>query len=136
MYIHITNGIYKYYAIYSTIAFIEECLSNIICSIYIDYGALISIHICVGVVSIKEEDPNRNRKKPLGETNHFCPIALNKSNILFPGNPEIAVKYKDKVYYFSTNEARDEFLESPETFLPTDKPFQVQYQCFVIFHGL
>lgn len=66
----------------------------------------------------QEEDPNRNRKKPLGDTNHFCPVALKESGILYPGNPEIAARYREKVYYLSTVEAREKFLTNPQDFLP------------------
>ena len=73
----------------------------------------------------QEEDPNRNKKKPLGDTNHYCPVALKETNVLYPGNPEVASKYREKIYYFSSNEARDKFLSSPEDFLPTNGPPKV-----------
>lgn len=66
----------------------------------------------------QEEDPNRSRKKPLGDTNHYCPVSLKENNVLFPGNPETAAKYREKVYYFATTEAREKFLANPDEFLP------------------
>jgi len=44
---------------------------------------------------------------------------------LFPGNPEAAVRYREKVYYLSSQEAREKFLANPEEFLPHGKPFDV-----------
>ena len=74
----------------------------------------------------QEEDPNRSRKKPLGETNFFCPVALKETGILFPGNPEIAARYREKVFYMSSNEARDKFIANPQSYLPKDKPLEVR----------
>jgi YHS domain-containing protein len=88
-----------------------------------------STYVCILAFYIKicfqEEDPNRNKKKPLGDTNHFCPVALKDNFVLYPGNPEIASKYREKVYYFSTNEARDKFIVNPTEFLPKHKPLDV-----------
>ena len=70
-------------------------------------------------------DPNRAVKKQLGDTNFYCPVALKERGVLWPGNPEIASKFREKTYYLSTPEARDEFLENPTKFLPKDQPFTV-----------
>jgi adenylate/nucleoside-diphosphate kinase len=48
------------------------------------------------------------------DTNWFCPVALKENFVLYPGNPEVASKYREKTYYFSTNEARDKFLANPD----------------------
>jgi adenylate/nucleoside-diphosphate kinase len=45
--------------------------------------------------------------------------------VIYPSNPEVASKYREKTYYFSTKEARDKFLANPEEFLPKDKPLEV-----------
>ena len=73
----------------------------------------------------QEEDPNRNKKKPLGDTNHYCPVALKETNVLYPGNPEVAAKYREKVYYLSSTEAREKFLVDPEDFLPKNSSAKV-----------
>ncbi|KAK7500075.1 hypothetical protein BaRGS_00008622, partial [Batillaria attramentaria] len=73
---------------------------------------------------VDEEDPNRSKKKPLGDTNHFCPVALKETGVLFPGNPETAARYREKVYYLSSPEARDKFLANPESYLPKNKPLK------------
>ena len=31
------------------------------------------------------------KRKPWGETHHFCPVALNDKGVLWPGNPETAL---------------------------------------------
>ncbi|XP_050391523.2 adenylate kinase 9 [Patella vulgata] len=69
----------------------------------------------------EEEDPNRSRKKHLGETNHFCPVTLKENNVLAPGNPEIAAIFRERIYYFTTLDSKDKFLENPVEFLPTTK---------------
>jgi adenylate/nucleoside-diphosphate kinase len=73
----------------------------------------------------QEEDPNRSMKKQLGELNYFCPVVLKDKDILWPGNPEIAAKYREKSYYFSSGDAREKFLEDPMIYLPKGKPFKV-----------
>ena len=73
----------------------------------------------------EEEDPNRSIKKPLGDTNHFCPVALKEQDILWPGNPEVTAKYRERYYYCSTNEAREKFIADPTFYLPKGKPPKV-----------
>lgn len=73
----------------------------------------------------EEQDANRSVKKHLGETNYFCPVALKERNVLWPGDPEKAVKYREKTYYMSSIETRDKFLANPWEYLPSDKPLQV-----------
>ncbi|CAH1800212.1 unnamed protein product, partial [Owenia fusiformis] len=45
----------------------------------------------------ESEDPNRSKKKPLGDVNYYCPVALKENGVLYPGNPEIGAKYREKV---------------------------------------
>ena len=74
----------------------------------------------------QEEDPNRSiKRKFLGDSNYFDPVVLKDTGVLYPGNPEIAAVYREKVYYFSTNESREKFLEEPPLFLNKDEPLQV-----------
>ncbi|ELU02521.1 hypothetical protein CAPTEDRAFT_45229, partial [Capitella teleta] len=63
-------------------------------------------------------------KKSLGDTNYFCPVALKENFVLWPGNPDVAGKYRERTYYFSSPENREKFLSDPPSFLPKDKPFQ------------
>ena len=73
----------------------------------------------------EESDPNRAVKQQLGDTTYYCPVALQEKGVLWPGNPEVAAKYREKIYYISTSEAREKFLENPTAFLPKEKPFDV-----------
>ena len=82
----------------------------------------------------EEQDPNRATKKQLGDTNYYCPVALKEKGVLWPGNPEVAARYREKTYYISTSEARDKFLENPAAFLPKDKPFDVRTCCLSFSH--
>ena len=76
---------------------------------------------------LQEEDPNRSLKKTLGDTSYFCPVALKEKHVLWPGNPEIAARYRERIYYLSTSEARDRFLANASDFLPQNKPFKVTF---------
>lgn len=84
-------------------------------------------------MSKQEEDTNRSVKKTLGDTNYFCPVVLKENGVLWPGNPEIAARYREKNYYMSSNENRDKFLLDPEIYLPKDKPFTVHHISLLTF---
>jgi len=73
----------------------------------------------------EEHDDDPNKKKPFGETLHFCPVALKNENVLWPGSQENAVKYREKVYFLSTPEARESFMENPNLYLPLDKSLSI-----------
>jgi adenylate/nucleoside-diphosphate kinase len=73
----------------------------------------------------EEEDPSRSLKKNLGDTNYFCPVALKENFVLWPGNPEVAAKYRERIYYISSPENREKFLLDPVAYLPKDKPLSV-----------
>jgi len=70
----------------------------------------------------EEADPNRSPKKQLGDTNFYCPVSLTEKNVLLPGDPECSAKFREKIYYFVDEVAREKFLASPEAFLPKDSP--------------
>lgn len=42
---------------------------------------------------------------------------------LWPGNSEIAAKYREKIYYFSSIENQETFIADPLKYLPHNKPF-------------
>lgn len=65
-------------------------------------------------------------KRLLGDTQHFCPVALKNHNVLLPCTDETAAKYREKTYYFSGLEARDAFLENPAEFVAKSGPLKVQ----------
>ncbi|XP_068433457.1 adenylate kinase 9 isoform X2 [Clinocottus analis] len=63
-------------------------------------------------------------KRLLGDTQHFCPVALKENNVLFPCTDEIAAKYREKTFYFSSIEARDSFLQDPVEFVAQTEPLK------------
>ncbi|XP_043922739.1 adenylate kinase 9 [Protopterus annectens] len=64
-----------------------------------------------------KEEEVKSKKRQMGDTKHFCPVALKENYVLFPGNLEYAAKYREKVYYCSSSNARDKFLENPENYI-------------------
>ncbi|XP_062043634.1 adenylate kinase 9 isoform X1 [Lepus europaeus] len=72
----------------------------------------------------ENEDRIKEKRRHLGDTKHFCPVVLKENFILHPGNVEEAVKYRDKIYYFSSAEAKDKFLERPEDYVAHEEPLK------------
>ncbi|KAJ8397628.1 hypothetical protein AAFF_G00436270 [Aldrovandia affinis] len=56
-------------------------------------------------------------KRVLGDSQHFCPVILREKGVLVPCTDECAAKYREKAYYFSSTEARDKFLQTPEVYV-------------------
>jgi adenylate/nucleoside-diphosphate kinase len=72
-------------------------------------------------------DPfNRERKKIFGDAKFYCPVMLKERNVLWPGTVECAAKYRERTYFFSSVDARAQFLEDPESFLSPDAPIKVR----------
>uniref|UniRef100_A0A4W5PEI0 Adenylate kinase 9 n=1 Tax=Hucho hucho TaxID=62062 RepID=A0A4W5PEI0_9TELE len=65
----------------------------------------------------QETDEEAASKRVMGDTQHFCPVSLKENGALIPCLDEYAAKYREKAYYFSSTEARDRFLLSPETYV-------------------
>ncbi|CAB1340054.1 unnamed protein product [Coregonus sp. 'balchen'] len=65
----------------------------------------------------QETDEEAVSKRLMGDTQHFCPVSLKENGALIPCLDEYAAKYREKAYYFSSTEARDRFLLSPETYV-------------------
>ncbi|KAL7388763.1 hypothetical protein ABVT39_020280 [Epinephelus coioides] len=67
----------------------------------------------------EEEDDQGDTafKRLLGDTQHFCPVALKNHNILRPCTDEIAARYREKTFYFSSLEARESFHQNPAQFV-------------------
>ncbi|XP_047128980.1 adenylate kinase 9 isoform X1 [Hydra vulgaris] len=76
-------------------------------------------------VEDEDESNDRNKKKPLGETLHFCPVKLKENDVLWPGSNDFAVKYREKVYFLSNADAQDQFMQNPELFLPQTEKFKI-----------
>lgn len=72
----------------------------------------------------KEQDAAR-RRKPWGDTSYFCPVALKDQNVLWPGQQENAIRYREKLYYFSTEEAKEKFRANPLEYIAVDRPLEV-----------
>ncbi|KAL1770118.1 adenylate kinase 9, partial [Sigmodon hispidus] len=70
------------------------------------------------------EEKIKEKKRHLGDTKHFCPVVLKENFILQPGNTDEAVKYREKIYYFSTAEAKEKFLEHPEDYVAQNEPLK------------
>uniref|UniRef100_A0A2K5QYS6 Adenylate kinase 9 n=1 Tax=Cebus imitator TaxID=2715852 RepID=A0A2K5QYS6_CEBIM len=83
------------------------------------------------------EDKIKERKRQLGDTKHFCPVVLKENFILQPGNMEEAAKYREKIYYFSSAEAKEKFLEHPEEYVAYKEPLKAPplRLCLVGPHG-
>lgn len=74
----------------------------------------------------QEEDSTRSiKKKFLGDSNYFDPVILKEMESLFPGNPEVAAMFREKVYYFSSAENKDKFILEPTNFLSEEGPLKV-----------
>uniref|UniRef100_H3AND6 Adenylate kinase 9 n=1 Tax=Latimeria chalumnae TaxID=7897 RepID=H3AND6_LATCH len=67
---------------------------------------------------------NREKKRFHGDSKHFCPVELKEKCVLYPGERDISAKYKEKIYYFSTEEAREKFLKDPQDFVAYDEPLK------------
>lgn len=61
----------------------------------------------------------------LGDTNKYCPVVLREKGTLVPCTNDIAAKYREKVYYFSSSEAWEKFMQTPELYAPTAQPLKV-----------
>ncbi|XP_041615227.1 adenylate kinase 9 isoform X3 [Vulpes lagopus] len=72
----------------------------------------------------ENEDRIKEKKRHLGDTKHFCPVVLKENFILQPGSPDEAAKYREKIYYFSSPEAKEKFLEHPEEYVAHKEPLK------------
>uniref|UniRef100_A0A8C5I2P8 Uncharacterized protein n=1 Tax=Gouania willdenowi TaxID=441366 RepID=A0A8C5I2P8_GOUWI len=74
--------------------------------------------------SAEEEEVDTTAQRTLGDTQHFCPVALQTHNVLWPCGDQIAAKYREKIYYFSSQEAKDLFLQNPAKFVSQTVPLK------------
>ncbi|XP_072821810.1 adenylate kinase 9 isoform X7 [Vicugna pacos] len=77
----------------------------------------------------ENEDRIKEKKRHLGDTKHFCPVVLKENFILQPGSVEEAAKYRERIYYFSSPEAKEKFLEQPEVYVAHEEPLKVKTIC-------
>ncbi|OQV19060.1 hypothetical protein BV898_06913 [Hypsibius exemplaris] len=74
----------------------------------------------------KAGDVNSEKSRPVGDTAEYCPVALKELATLWPGNAEHGLlTYKDKIYTFSTSEAKEKFTKDPDSYLPVSRPLPV-----------
>ncbi|XP_043860892.1 adenylate kinase 9 [Dromiciops gliroides] len=71
-----------------------------------------------------DEETLKEKRRHLGDTKNFCPVALKENFMLFPGPPEDGAKYRERVYYFSSIEAREKFLENSENYVAHEEPLK------------
>ncbi|XP_024146530.1 adenylate kinase 9 isoform X1 [Oryzias melastigma] len=76
------------------------------------------------ISAAEEEDMHPKAKRLLGDTKHFCPVALKNHNVLHPCTDDIAARYRDRTFYFSSQEARDSFLQNPAHFVAHSEPLK------------
>ncbi|XP_051264627.1 adenylate kinase 9 isoform X2 [Dicentrarchus labrax] len=72
----------------------------------------------------EDEQGDTTSKRLFGDTHHFCPVALKHHNVLLPCMDEIAAKYREKTFCFSSVKARDSFLENPAHFVAQTGPLK------------
>ena len=63
--------------------------------------------------------------KPWGDTSFYCPVALKQQLVLWPGSDDYGVKYRDKLYYCSSDEAKEAFMSRVDDFVAHNEPLQV-----------
>uniref|UniRef100_A0A3P9IZJ1 Adenylate kinase 9 n=1 Tax=Oryzias latipes TaxID=8090 RepID=A0A3P9IZJ1_ORYLA len=76
------------------------------------------------ISSAEEEDMQPKAKRLLGDTKHFCPVTLKNHNVLHPCTDDIAARYRERFYYFSSQEARESFLQNPAQFVAHSEPLK------------
>ena len=84
------------------------------------------IHFLVDKEEEDEDETTSMKRKPWGDTSHFCPVVLAELDVLWPGNQEIAVKYKERLYSFSSDEAKEKFTANSERYIAKDRPLVVR----------
>ena len=71
------------------------------------------------------------RKRFLGDTKHFCPVALRELGVLWPGDYDKAAVFRNKIYFFSKDEARDKFIKNPKAYVAGQLSSSVTLSCLV-----
>ena len=87
------------------------------------------IPTCIFVGEEDEEDNEEasKKRKPWGDSSHFCPVALKNHCVLWPGQQDVASRFREKLYYFSTEEAKDMFTTTPLVYIAHGQPLKVMY---------
>uniref|UniRef100_A0A1A8JC18 Adenylate kinase domain containing 1 n=1 Tax=Nothobranchius kuhntae TaxID=321403 RepID=A0A1A8JC18_NOTKU len=79
---------------------------------------------------LKDEDERgiQTTKRLLGDTKHFCPVALKHHNVLQPCMDMYPTVYRERTFYFSDSTARHSFIQKPELFTAQTEPLQTKKQ--------
>ena len=82
----------------------------------------------------EEAEQAARRRKPWGDTSHFCPVALQENGVLWPGSQDQAIRYRERLYYFNSEEAKERFQFDPTKYVAKGQPIQVHntVTCIVI----
>ena len=67
------------------------------------------------------------KRKPWGDCGHYCPVALKEKGVLWPGSHDLAVRYRDKLYCFSSKASKEMFEKTPKLYTASDNPLQVHF---------
>ncbi|KAL7872074.1 hypothetical protein SRHO_G00070570 [Serrasalmus rhombeus] len=67
----------------------------------------------------EEAEEVKETKRWFGVTKEYCPVVLREKGTLVPCRDEFAAKYREKVYYLSSAEAREKFLQDPACYVPS-----------------
>ena len=54
-------------------------------------------------------------------------MALKNQCVLWPGQQDVASRFREKLYYFSTEEAKDIFTATPLAYIADGQPLKVMY---------
>ncbi|XP_067841405.1 adenylate kinase 9 [Heptranchias perlo] len=73
-------------------------------------------------VEEENEELTQTKNRQMGDSKHYCPVALKENSVLFPGDQECAARYREKYYYFSNPDARIKFLQNPEEYINEKEP--------------
>lgn len=76
-------------------------------------------------VSLCFQQVEKATRRWMGATKVYCPVVLREKGTLVPCTDEFAAKYRDKVYYLSSTEAREKFLQNPAIYSPPSQLLKV-----------
>ena len=65
---------------------------------------------------VQETELQRLSRKPWGASLHYCPVVLTEQGVLWPGNSDHAIKFRDKLYFCSSEDAKDKFERNPASY--------------------
>lgn len=69
-----------------------------------------------------QEDFEMNRR--YGDTYNYCPVTFHDKGVLWKGKKDFVGKFQSKLYFCSSKEDLDAFIQKPRTYLPINKPFE------------